>query len=89
MRGIVADSAARIEPWPLEEIAVPTLVVSARDDLFNTLPGACWTAEHVPNAGLMFLESGGHLLCGQGDEMRARIAEFLRRRLAVPKREAA
>jgi hypothetical protein len=44
---------------------VPTLVVSARDDLFNTLPGACWTAEHVPNAGLMFLESGGHLLCGQ------------------------
>ena len=89
MRGIVADSAARIEPWPLEKIAVPTLVVSAKDDLFNTLPGARWTAEHVPEAELLVLETGGHLLCGQAEEVRARIAEFLRRRLAATKRRAA
>lgn len=89
MGGIVADSAARIEPWPLEKIAVPTLVVSAKDDLFNTLPGACWTAEHVPDAELVVLESGGHLLCGQSEEVRARIAGFLRRRLAPAQCKAA
>jgi pimeloyl-ACP methyl ester carboxylesterase len=89
MRGIVADSAARIEPWPLEKIAAPTLVVSAKDDLFNTLPGARWTAEHVRDAELMVLESGGHLLCGQSEEVRARVADFLRRRLAAPTRRAA
>lgn len=89
VRGIVADSAAQIEAWPLEKIAAPTLVVSAKDDLFNTLPGARWTAEHIPDAELMVLESGGHLLCGQSEEVRARIVDFLRRRLATAKRKAA
>lgn len=89
MRGILADSEARIEPWPLERIAAPTLVLSARDDLFNTLPAARWTADHVPGAELMVLESGGHLLCGRTEEVRDGIADFLRRRLAGPRREAA
>lgn len=89
MRGIVADSRARIEPWPLERITAPTLVISAKDDLFNTLPAARWTAEHVPEAELTVLETGGHLLCGQSEEVRAGIAEFLRRRLASPRRKAA
>lgn len=89
VRGIIADGAARIRTWPLEKITVPTLVVSARDDLFNTLPAARWTAEHVPEAELMVLESGGHLLCGQSEEVRARIADFLRRRLAPVKQKAA
>jgi pimeloyl-ACP methyl ester carboxylesterase len=89
VRGIIADGEARIAPWPLERIAVPTLVVSAKDDLFNTLPAARWTAEHVRDAELMVLESGGHLLCGQSEEVRVKIAEFLRRRLAAPGRKAA
>lgn len=89
IRGIAADAQARIGPWPLEKIAAPTLVISAKDDLFNTLPAARWTAEHVPEAELMVLETGGHLLCGQSEEVRASIAEFLRRRLTAPRRKAA
>lgn len=89
MRGIRADGETKIDAWPLERIAVPTLVVSAKDDLFNTLPAASWTAEHVPDAELMVLESGGHLLCGRTEEVRVRIAEFLRRRLAAPRQQAA
>ena len=89
VRGIIADGEARIERRPLEAIVAPTLVVSTKDDLFNTLPAARWTAEHVPGAELMVLENGGHLLCGQSEEVRARITEFLRRRLSVPAREAA
>lgn len=88
VRGLAADAEARVGPWQLEQIAAPTLVVSTRDDLFNTLPAARWTAEHVPNAELMVLENGGHLLCGQTEKVRVRIAEFLRRRLAGARRAA-
>jgi pimeloyl-ACP methyl ester carboxylesterase len=89
VNGIIADSEAKIGPWPLEEIAAPTLVISAADDLFNTLPAARWTAGHIPGAELMVLSSGGHLLAGQTEEVRAHIAAFLRKGLARPQREAA
>jgi pimeloyl-ACP methyl ester carboxylesterase len=39
--------------WPLEEINVPTLVISAPDDLFNTLPAAEFAANSIPNAKLV------------------------------------
>lgn len=89
MRGIAADAQARIGPWPLEKIAAPTLVISAKDDLFKTLPAARWTSGFVPEAELMVLETGGHLLCGQSEAVRVHIAEFLRRRLAPLRRKAA
>lgn len=75
--GLQADSAARISGWPLERIKAPTLVISARDDLYGTLPGAGHTAEQIPNAELMVLPSGGHLMVGQGEKVRERIASFL------------
>ena len=37
--GINIDSNPDLPRLPLEEIRAPTLVISARDDLFNTLPG--------------------------------------------------
>ena len=80
--GIAADSSADIAPWPLERIRVPTLIISAEDDLFRTLPGARFTAEHIPHAELKVLESGGHLMVGQGARVRAWITEFLARRPA-------
>jgi pimeloyl-ACP methyl ester carboxylesterase len=89
VQGILNDGALRIEPWPLERIAVPTFVVSAADDLFNTLPAARFTAEHIADAELMVVETGGHLLAGRTGQIRAGIADFLRRRLAAPRREAA
>ena len=89
VRGIENDGAASVGPWPLEKIAVPTFVMSAEDDLFGTLPAARFTAGHIPGAELMVVESGGHLLVGRGDEIRARIADFLRRRLEAPRKAAA
>ena len=77
MAGLEADSEAKISGWPLERIKVPTLVISAMDDLYGTLPAASYTAEQLPNAELMVLASGGHLMVGRGDEVRERIASFL------------
>jgi 2-hydroxy-6-oxonona-2,4-dienedioate hydrolase len=79
VRGIGADSAADLKPWPLERITVPTLIVSAKDDLFKTLPGARFTAAHIPRAELHVLDSGGHLMVGQSGRVRKLVGDFLRR----------
>lgn len=79
VRGIAVDSSTAIEPWPLERIRVPTLVVSAEDDLFCTLPGARFTAEHIAGAELHVLTSGGHLMLGQNGQVRSLVGAFLNR----------
>jgi pimeloyl-ACP methyl ester carboxylesterase len=81
--GIAVDSSAKIAPWPLEMIKAPTLVISAKDDLFGTLPGARFTAAHIPGAELEVLESGGHLMLGQRNRVNAIIGSFLKRRLRL------
>jgi pimeloyl-ACP methyl ester carboxylesterase len=62
---------------PLEKITTPTLIVTARDDLFNTLPAADFTASKIPGARLVVYEAGGHLLVGHEPEVRATIRDFL------------
>jgi pimeloyl-ACP methyl ester carboxylesterase len=59
-RGINIDSNPDLPPPALEHIKVPTLVISARDDLFNTLPAAEFAASAIPNAKLIVYETGGH-----------------------------
>lgn len=77
--GISIDNATEITPWALERVQVPALIISARDDLFKTLPGARFTAEHIPNAELQILESGGHLMVGQSRKVKAWVTDFLTR----------
>jgi pimeloyl-ACP methyl ester carboxylesterase len=88
VRGIELDGLTAMTPWPLEKIAVPTLIVSANDDLYKTLPGARFTAEHIPGAELHVLESGGHLMVGQTAKVRKLVRDFLKRN-RVPSRRAA
>lgn len=79
VRGIEVDSRTEMSPWPLERLAVPTLIVSAEDDLYKTLPGARFTAERIKGAELRVLKSGGHLMVGQSARVRKWIGDFLRR----------
>lgn len=85
--GIEAEAAFEMKPWPLQGICAPTLIVSAEDDLFCTLPGARFTAAGIPDAELEVLPDGGHLMVGHGARVEARVAEFLARQ--VPLRHAA
>lgn len=86
VRGIAIDSSTEVSEWPLERIASPTLIISAKDDLFRTLPGARFTAERIPGSELEVLEHGGHLMLGQGAQVSEWISSFLERRLqAFPK----
>lgn len=81
VRGIQVDSSAMISEWPLDQVRVPTLIVSAKDDLYKTLLGARFTAAHIPGAQLKVLESGGHLMLGQDRRIRRWISDFLALRI--------
>jgi pimeloyl-ACP methyl ester carboxylesterase len=75
--GFVSNLAA--DRFPLEEIAVPTLVINARDDTsFAPYPFAARAAGRIPEAKLVSIESGGHWFVGHAAEVREAIAAFVR-----------
>ena len=74
-----ATIAASLPRYALEQIAAPTLAVSAKNDGYGTFDGTRYTAGHIPGARFIGYSSGGHLLVGHQDEVRSEIAEFLDR----------
>jgi pimeloyl-ACP methyl ester carboxylesterase len=63
--------------YPLEEITVPVLVIQAVDDPLASYDNARSMAEQIPGARVVTVESGGHMLLGHGERIRAEIAQFL------------
>lgn len=78
--GLLNDAAitSTLPRYELERIAVPTLILSAADDLFGTYDGARYSAEHIPRARFIGYPSGGHLWVGHQQEVMAEIAAFLK-----------
>lgn len=79
-RGAVFDAYVAdpdINTYPLEEIAVPTLIVHAVDDPLTSYSAAAEAASRIPGARLVSLDSGGHLLLGQSERVRRELADFL------------
>ena len=78
-RGIWND--ATISPvlprYDLERIRVPTLLISAEDDLYGTYPSARYTAAHIPGARFVGYAKGGHLLLGHWKEASSEVVAFL------------
>lgn len=79
-RGLINDAAvtSSLPRYELERIAAPTLVVSARDDLFGTFDGARYSAEHIPGARFIGYPDGGHLWVGHHAQLMSELAAFLR-----------
>jgi 2-hydroxy-6-oxonona-2,4-dienedioate hydrolase len=79
-QGLVNDAAVifSLPRYELERIGVPTLVMSAADDLFGTFDGARYTAEHIPRARFIGYPSGGHLWVGHQKEFSSEIIAFLK-----------
>jgi pimeloyl-ACP methyl ester carboxylesterase len=76
----VRNEGAAIDPgarYLVEEITTPTLVIHARDDHINPFSFGEYTAQHIPGAQFLPLETGGHLLLGHHAEVRARANAFL------------
>ena len=63
--------------YPLERIRVPTLLISADDDLYKTLAVARHAGSVIPDARLIEFATGGHLLLGHANEVWREVAGFL------------
>jgi 2-hydroxy-6-oxonona-2,4-dienedioate hydrolase len=66
-----------LERYALERISAPTLAISAQDDGYDTYENARYTAAQIPHARFIGYSTGGHLLVGHGQEVRAEITRFL------------
>ncbi len=77
--GILYDAGnqTKEQPYPLERIRAPTLLVSAEDDLYKTLPNARAAAAKIPGARVIAFKRGGHLLLDQDPELWPAVAAFL------------
>ncbi len=77
--GLRSDTAAskHLTPAPLETIALPTLIISVRDDGYGTYASAKYTADRIPGAKFIGFETGGHTWVGHNDEVQAAIVELL------------
>ena len=68
----------------LEEIEVPTLVVSAENDGYGTYENAQRIAARVRRGKFLGYPTGGHLLAGHNPEVMSAITAFLNERSAAP-----
>lgn len=77
--GLLMDSATAGAPprWPVERIACPTQVVSARGDLYETDKAAIDVAGRIPDARLAMYPGGGHLWIGHDADLWRTVGEFV------------
>lgn len=80
-RGLLNDARNQsgAEPvYPLGDIRVPTLLVSADDDLYHTAAVARHAASRIPESRLLIVPTGGHFLLGRDAEVWPAVADFIR-----------
>jgi pimeloyl-ACP methyl ester carboxylesterase len=73
--GFVSNLVA--DRFPFEELAVPTLIVSAVDDPWARHGYAVAAAARIPGAKLVTIDRGGHLFLGHDAQVRAAIGAFI------------
>lgn len=73
-----AEVTRRQPRYPLEQVRVPTLAISAIDDQFGTWDIARYTAKHIPGARFLGYPDGGHVLVGHREQLGDDLAAFLR-----------
>ena len=77
--GIHNDRKYKIHDYSLEHITVPTLVIHAEDDSLISFTQGQYTAQNIPDAQLIKLQNGGHLLMGQHEKVKSEIDNFLKK----------
>jgi pimeloyl-ACP methyl ester carboxylesterase len=73
-----------LQPYPLEAIRAPTLIISARDDGYGTYASAQYTASRIAGARFIGYDQGGHLLVGHDEETQQQILNWQRLYNPVP-----
>jgi 2-hydroxy-6-oxonona-2,4-dienedioate hydrolase len=73
--GVTGSTLTRCE---LEKIHVPTLIISAADDLYGTYESSVYSASQIRSAKLVAFPTGGHMLLGHDAEVRSEVTRLLR-----------
>ena len=73
--GFVSNLAA--DRFPLEQLKVPTLVISAKDDPLAPHRFAVEAAGRIPGARLLAIDTGGHLFLGHQAEVGKEVTGFV------------
>lgn len=73
------DPHERNSDYRLEEIMVPVLVINATGDPLANFEDAQAISQRIPQARLVTIEGGGHLMLDSGDLVRTEIDRFLRK----------
>lgn len=73
-----ATAAQSLPRYDLERFQVPTLVIGVEDCLYNTYPGARYTAEYIHGARFVGYPTGGHLAVGHQAEVWSEVEKFLK-----------
>jgi pimeloyl-ACP methyl ester carboxylesterase len=63
--------------YPLEAIEVPTLIAHAKDDPLASYEAAERAAARIAGARFVSIQSGGHLMLGQGEAIQTELGAFL------------
>ena len=84
-QGLMNDAAVAqsLPRYDLERYNVPTLAISVENDLYQTYPGARYTADHIRGARFVGYPTGGHLWVGHQHEVFGEIERFLKSTEAV------
>lgn len=65
---------------------MPTLIIHATDDTLVNPSHSEYAARKIPDARVITLESGGHILMGQEEKVRSEVSRFLKQHLAQERR---
>jgi 2-hydroxy-6-oxonona-2,4-dienedioate hydrolase len=78
--GLLMDArnqSGTLSRYPLEDLTVPTLLVSAEDDLYGTMKVARAATQRIPDAELLSFPTGGHMLVGLERELWPQVSDFI------------
>ena len=77
LNDIAVSNPGLNEPYALEQITTPTLMIHAKDDRWGSFEDARRIAARIPGGQFRPIESGGHMLLGHREAVRADIAAFV------------
>ncbi len=80
------EEISKTSPYSVYKIKIPVLVISAVDDPIAVYKNVSGMAEKFPNARLVVVPDGGHMLLGHDKEVNTEITQFLNSVLAVSNR---
>jgi pimeloyl-ACP methyl ester carboxylesterase len=71
------DMAAHYDDYPIESLQVPTLIFQSKDDKMTKYELMEAAAPRFPDCTFIEFDTGGHLMTGHGDEIKAALASFI------------